>query len=102
MESIRLYFGEQKVYLLTGVLRDKDYRTIAQDLSTVATRAFVITPNNPRALDAETYAALLSEYGVSSRAFADIASAYRAAAAQAKADDVPLICRGALYVYASV
>ena len=102
VESIRLYFGEQKVYLLTGVLRDKDYRAIAHSLSTVAARAFVITPDNPRALDAETYAALLDERGVPSRAFADIASAYRAAAAQAKEDGVPLICLGSLYVYASL
>lgn len=102
VESIRLYFGEQKVYLLTGVLCDKDYRAIAHSLSTVAARAFVITPDNPRALDAETYAALLDERGVPSRAYADIPSAYRAAAAQAKADDVPLICLGSLYVYASL
>lgn len=102
VDSIRRYFGEQKVYVMTGVLRDKDYHAIARCLSTVAARAFVLTPDNPRALSGEEYAALLEENGVPSTAYPDIPSAYRAARAQAKADNLPLVCLGSLYVYASL
>lgn len=102
VDSIRHYFGDNKVYVLTGVLCDKDYREIVRCLSSVASRAFVITPDNPRALAGEEYARLLNESGVSATAFDDIAHAYRTAKAQAKTDNTPLVCLGSLYMYASL
>ena len=102
VRSIRHYFGDNKVYLLTGVLRDKDYTGIAAMLSTVADRAFTLTPDSPRALSATEYAAVLQQAGVSATAYDSIESAFRAAHAAAKADGVPLVCLGSLYVYASL
>lgn len=99
--SILRYFGDQKVYLLTGVLEDKDYRTIAKDLATVAARCFMLTPDNPRALCGETYAALLTELGVPATAYATVEEAYAAARAAAE-DGTPLLCLGSLYTYASL
>lgn len=102
VRSIRHYFGDEKVYVLTGVLRDKDYLTIADDLALVACRAFVMTPDNPRALSAEEYAAVLQQRGVAAESYATIGEAYAAACAAAKADGVPLLCLGSLYTYASL
>jgi dihydrofolate synthase/folylpolyglutamate synthase len=100
--SIHRYFGEEKVYLLTGVLRDKDYTAIAADLSTVASRAFTLTPDSPRALSAADYAKTLRSAGMEAEAFESLRDALSAAWAAAKADGVPLICLGSLYVYASL
>ena len=50
VESVERYFGDQKVYVLTGVLKDKDYAYIASRLAHIGERAFVLTPDNPRAL----------------------------------------------------
>lgn len=102
VNSIRRYFGDRPVYVLTGVLEDKDYRAIAADLATVAGRAFVLTPDNPRALAGETYAALLDGLGVPAVAYATVTEAYAAAREAAARDGVPLICLGSLYTYASL
>ena len=102
VESIRHYFGDKRVYVLTGVLRDKDYNIIASDISKVASRAFTLTPDNPRALSAEEYAEVLKEKGVEATPYPDIESALSAARETAKRDGVPLICMGSLYLYSSI
>ncbi len=102
VESIQTYFGSQKVYLLTGVLRDKDYTEIAGELATVASKAFTLTPDSPRALPAEEYAAVLRGEGIDAESFEGLSEALRAAWTAAKAEQVPLICLGSLYVYAGL
>lgn len=102
VHSIRHYFSTQKVYVLTGVLKDKDYTAIAQQLASVASRAFVLTPDNPRALAGEEYAALLESLGVPATAYGSVGEAYTAARAVAEADGIPLLCLGSLYTYASL
>ena len=102
VESIRHYFGDKRVYVLTGVLRDKDYNIIASDISKVASRTFTLTPDNPRALSAEEYAEVLKEKGVEAMPYPDIESALSAAREAAKRDGVPLICMGSLYLYSSI
>lgn len=102
VESIQHYFGEKRVYALTGVLRDKDYNIIATDIAKVAARAFTLTPDNPRALSAEEYAEVLREKGVEATPYRSIEDALNAAKAQAERDGVPLICMGSLYTYSSI
>ena len=102
VESIKLYFGENKVYLLTGVLKDKDYTAIARDLASVASRAFTLTPDSPRALDAVEYAEVLQKEGIASCASDNIKDAFNKARRAAKKDGVPLVCLGSLYVYCSL
>lgn len=101
VESLRHYFGGG-VYVLTGVLRDKDYKFIAKKLSEVARRAFTMTPDNKRALSAEEYARELSAVGVSALPSPDIKTAFLAARKAAEADGVPLVCLGSLYTYCDV
>ena len=102
VDSIKHYFGERKVYLLSGVLRDKDYEYIAGKVAEVASRAFTMTPDNPRALSAEEYAAELAKNGVSAEPYASISDAFRAAKAAAKQDGAPLVCLGSLYTYVDI
>ena len=102
VNSIRHYFADRKVYVLTGVLQDKDYRAIATDLAQVASRAFVLTPDNPRALPSTEYAVLLESLGVAAQAYDTIEAAYAAARVAAEAEGVPLLCLGSLYTYASL
>ena len=102
VRSISHYFKDKKVYVLTGVLKDKDYETIAANLSTVASRAFVMTPDSPRALSAEDYAQVLADKGLAAEPFGSIAEAFDAARSAALAHGVPLVCLGSLYVYADL
>ena len=102
VESIKHYFGDTKVYLLSGVLGDKDYRYIAAKVAEVASRAFTMTPDNPRALSAEEYAEVLGENGVLATPYSDIRAAFTAAKSAAKEDGVPLVCLGSLYTYVDI
>ena len=102
VESIKHYFGEKKVYLLSGVLSDKDYRYIAAKVAEVASRAFTMTPDNPRALSAEEYAEVLGENGVLATSYPDIRAAFTAAKSAARQDGVPLVCLGSLYTYTDI
>lgn len=104
VESIANYFPNEKVFVLSGVLRDKDYASIARMISTVAERAFTITPSNPRALDSTTYASLLNYHGTKATAFVDegIDVAFTRAYQEAKLCGRPLIVLGSLYTYGEV
>ena len=104
VESISNYFPNEKVFVLSGVLRDKDYASIARMISTVAERAFTVTPSNPRALDSTTYASLLNYHGTKATAFVDegIEVAFERAYREAKLYGRPLIVLGSLYTYAEI
>ena len=99
VSSIKKYFGSKKVNVLTGVMKDKDYRFIAKEISSVAKEVFCITPDNPRALKAEELSRVYKDLGISSKYFEDVQSAFFAAAKDSKEHSVPLICLGSLYMY---
>ncbi len=102
VQSIKMYFGDEKVYILTGVLKDKDYEYIAARLAEIGERAFVLTPSNPRALDAYEYAEVLKRCGIPSQGYDSLAEAYRAAAENAERDGKALVCLGSLYTYSEL
>ena len=102
VESIKRYFGDEKVAVLTGVMKDKDYNYIARKFSEIADRAYTITPQNPRALPAEEYARVLESVGIKTTAYDSVAEALADATAHAKAWGSPLVCLGSLYMYCEV
>ena len=101
-ESIKRYFGDKKVCVLTGVMKDKDYDYIAQRLASVASDAFTVTPNNPRALGAEEYASVLKSNGVNAMAFDNVKDAVAKAKKEAREKNTALVCLGSLYMYAEI
>ena len=102
VESVKLYFGVQKICLVTGVLRDKDYTYIATKLSEVAKAAFTFTPDSPRALDSEEYAKVLRGAGIEAQSSDSIKVALDKAKAYAMVNNCPIICAGSLYAYAEL
>ena len=102
VESIKTYFGDEKPLVLTGVLSDKDHRYIAGRLSEITQKAFVMTPDNPRALAAESYARELGDFGVDATPFPTLADAFFAGVSVAKESEKPLVCLGSLYTYAEL
>lgn len=100
--SIKRYFGDQKVCILTGVMKDKDYNYIAGKFAEIADRAFTITPDNPRALPAEEYAKVLEGVGIKATSYASVASALDDAKKYAKETNTALLCLGSLYMYCEV
>ena len=97
--SIKTYFGSQRVNILSGVMADKDKGEMIQTLKEVAVRAFTVTPNNPRALAAQDYAAQLASFGIPATAYESVLAGVRAAIESSKKEGIPLVCLGSLYLY---
>ena len=99
MENVRTYFPNQRVDVLTGVMRDKNYEVMIDSIGKVANRVFTVMPANPRALDAEEYAACFRASGVDAKGYPTVGDGLRDAVAHARACGAPLICLGSLYLY---
>ncbi len=100
--SIKRYFGEEGVTVISGVLRDKDYRFIAGELAEIAAAVHTITPPSPRALSAEEFAAVIKKSGVDAYPHPSIADALDAAIRDARLSARPIVCLGSLYTYGDV
>ena len=102
VNSIRKYFGDQKINVVTGVMADKDYDYIADKIATVADRVFCLTPNNPRALAAKEYADVYNKKGVNANAYETVEDAVKFAIDDSKDTGKPLLCVGSLYMYSDI
>ena len=102
VKSIKQYFGDERVLVLSGVLADKDHEDIAAKLSEIALEAFVLTPDNPRALPAEQYASELMQNGVHATAYESLGEALKNAMQTAEREGRALVCLGSLYTYAEI
>lgn len=102
VESIKNYFGEKRVIIVSGVLRDKDYHAIARSISTVAKEVYTITPENSRALTAEEYAGIYRDNGICATACPSVSEAITLGKASATDNSTALLCLGSLYTYGEV
>ncbi len=100
--SVRRYFGDDKIYLISGVMADKDYDHMVSRMATVAARVFCVRPGNDRALDPDRYAEAFSAAGVPAEGYATVDAGVRAGMEAAARDGVPLLCLGSLYMYGEV
>ena len=90
--------GLEKPIILTGVMRDKDHEAIVGMLSSIASEIYTVTPDNPRALPAEEYAAEFPAATPSETVPLGVARAMKAADEKGLA----LLCVGSLYMYKEV
>ncbi len=102
VESIKNYFGEDRICIVTGVMADKDYRYMASRISDVAKQVFCLTPDNPRALKAEKYAEVFERLGVSSTACDSVDEAVECALEWSQENNTPIVSLGSLYMYSEV
>lgn len=61
-KTIDLYFTNKRIAFIMGVLSDKDFNAEAELIASRATHIITVTPNNPRALEAERLKDTLSLY----------------------------------------
>ncbi len=102
VKSIKTYFKNEKVLVMTGVLKDKDYFYIGKQLKEITDFAVIFTPENPRALDKEEYAKVLNNEGIKTVTKDSIKEAYSCALNLAKEKNMPLIILGSLYTYSAL
>ena len=100
-ESLKLHFPGQKITFLLGIMADKDIPQMIDQIGSIAAGFITVTPNNPRAMQAEALAGLLSEHGFDATPCDSVASGVAAAIKSAGRDGV--VCAlGSLYMLGDV
>ena len=102
IKGIHGYFGDERVVLLTGVMKDKDYPAMADALSAIACEVYTLKPANPRALDAGLFAAEFARNGLYSEGSDTVDEAVKKAIDASVRRGVPLVSLGSLYMYGEV
>lgn len=100
--SVKKYFSDERVIVVSGVLRDKEYEKIADNISTIASEIYTISPDNPRALPAEEYANCFKARNISALPCQSIHEAISLAMTRAKKENKAVLCLGSLYTYGEV
>lgn len=99
VETVKAYFPGRKIHVMSGVMADKKYGDMAKKIAEIADRVYTVTPDNPRALAAEKYAALYRSLGLPAEAYDSFDSAVDAAIKDCRENGAPLLCLGSLYSY---
>ena len=102
VESIKAVLPGNRMQVLCGILRDKDYDHMVNALSEIADEVVTLTIDSPRALPAEELAEVLFSRGIRAEACADSADAARTAFRKAQQKGIPLLMIGSLYMYSQI
>ena len=95
-DTLRQYFGEQKITFVLGVMADKDIDSMVGHIAPLAGAFIAVRPDYYRAMDATSLAEILVPYGVPVKSGGTVAEGVKAALDSAGADDV--VCAiGSLY-----
>ena len=101
VNNVRDYLGGKRLTILTGVLADKDYGDMYQDMAQYAAEFVTVTPPNPRALPAQELKAYLERFGKPVTACDTVAEGVAQAKKLAGADGV-VLAYGSLYMVGDI
>ena len=101
VNNVRDYLGGKRLTILTGVLADKDYGDMYQDMAQYAAEFVTVTPPNPRALPAEELKTYLERFGKPVTACDTVAEGVALAKKLAGADGV-VLAYGSLYMVGDI
>ena len=96
-KNINKYFEYKDMYLILGILADKDVEDMVKVITPKAKKVFTVTPNSMRAETAEELMNEVKKYNESCEAYNDYKNAFEDALKLCKKDDLLLIS-GSLYM----
>lgn len=96
-ESLNTYFKYENMYLILGILADKQVEEMVEAIAQKASKVFTVTPHSDRAEIAEQLAEVVSAKGIPCEPVGDYERAYQKALSYCGKDDLLLIC-GSLYM----
>lgn len=99
VDALKFHFQFERLFLIFGVLGDKDLQAIAKPFASITTFVWTVKTNHPRARDAQDIAVNLNALGLSARAAANFDAALGDARRCATTNDLILIT-GSLSVVA--
>lgn len=91
-ENLRTYFPGEKICFLVGVLSDKGYNTMTEELIPLADSWITITPDSDRALPAQQLTALLQEKGQDVREGESLPAALHRFLQEAPPSEILCVC----------
>ncbi len=100
--GIKAFFPGKRVYLLSGVMADKDFTVMVRRMCEVAERVFTVRPDNSRAMEADAYAEVFRREGVEAQGYPSVEAAVHAAMRACEEQSKPLLTLGSLYMYAEI
>ena len=101
VESLNQHFPNRKITFLIGIMADKDIPHMIGSLTPLAKEFITVTPDNPRALQADVLAGMLSERGLVAISRGSVSEGVKAAIERAGADGI--VCAlGSLYMLGDV
>lgn len=102
VDSIKRFFGDKKVNIISGVMADKDVNSMLPVIAEVADEVFTVIPNNPRSMDSKVYAEYFNNYGIKANAFETIEEGVKAALDSSAKKGCALVSLGTLYMYGDI
>jgi dihydrofolate synthase/folylpolyglutamate synthase len=100
--SIKTYFKDKKLVYIFGVMADKDYDDMLDQILPMAQEVHAVTPDNPRALEADRLAEIIREKGVDAYPHASIEEAVDCATQHASELGTSVIALGSLYMIGDI
>lgn len=95
--NLSKYLDYDKIYLIFGVLKDKDVDDMLMNITSMANEIITLSPNSPRALSSEELKEKVSFFNKNCISCKDYKEAYDYFLAKATKKDLILIC-GSLYM----
>ena len=96
-KNINKYFEYKDMYLILGILADKDVEDMVKVITPKAKKVFTVTPNSIRAETSEELMGVVKKYNQDCQAYSDYKNAFEDALKLCKKDDLLLIS-GSLYM----
>ena len=100
-QNVRDYLDGREITALTGVMADKDYTHMYETMAPLVTRFVTVTPDNPRAMQADALKEILTPFGKPVTACDAVADGVRLAVEHAGKDGV-VLCYGSLYMIGEI
>lgn len=95
--NIQKYFNYENIYLILGILADKDVEKMVKEITPLAKRVYAVTPNSIRAELAEDLRDEIIKYNENCEAFESYENAFNMALEDADEKDL-ILASGSLYM----
>ncbi len=95
--NIQKYFNYKGVYLILGILADKDVEMMVKEITPLAKKVYAVTPHSIRAELAQDLRDEIIKYNENCKAYEDYEEAFNNALKDAKENDL-IIASGSLYM----
>ena len=95
--NIKKYFKYENLYLILGILADKDVDEMIKVITPMAQKIYAVTPNSIRAELADDLRSEVIKYNINCKAYDDYEEAYIKALSDADRNDL-ILASGSLYM----